>query len=145
MAHPRTGRVEAYSINYLKDEWTPVGNAVAADLAFLKKELPGEFSVTSRTLADDKWTVAVAASDAAPTTWLYDRKAKKLTKLFTSRPALEGQTLGRDAPGRDQVARRADPGVLSHPSAGQRSRRRRPALRGGADGAARPWRSVGPR
>ena len=93
MSHPRTGRIEAYSVNYLKDEWTPVGAAVAADLAFLKKELPGEFSVTSRTLADDKWTVAVAASNAPPTTWIYDRKAKKLTKFFTSRPALEGQTL----------------------------------------------------
>ena len=93
MSHPRTGRIEAYSVNYLKDEWTPVGTAVAADLAFLKKELPGEFSVTSRTLADDKWTVAVAASNAPPTTWIYDRKAKKLTKFFTSRPALEGQTL----------------------------------------------------
>ncbi len=93
MSHPRTGRIEAYSVNYLKDEWTPVGSAVAADLAFLKKQLPGEFSVTSRTLADDKWTVAVAASNAPPTTWLYDRKAKKLTKLFTSRPALEGHTL----------------------------------------------------
>ncbi|MEO7814512.1 MAG: S9 family peptidase [Sphingomicrobium sp.] len=93
MSHPRTGRIEAYSVNYLKDEWTPVGTAVAADLDFLKKQLSGEFSVTSRTLADDKWTVAVAASNAPPTTWLYDRKAKKLTKLFTSRPALEGQTL----------------------------------------------------
>ena len=93
MSHPRTGRIEAYSVNYLKDEWTPVGTAVAADLAFLKKQLPGEYSVTSRTLADDKWTVAVASSSAPPTTWLYDRKARKLTKLFTSRPALEGQTL----------------------------------------------------
>ncbi len=93
LSHPRTGRIEAYSVNYLKDEWTPVGTSVAADLAFLKKQLPGEYSVTSRTLADDKWTVAVASSSAPPTTWLYDRKARKLTKLFTSRPALEGQTL----------------------------------------------------
>ncbi len=93
LAHPRTGRVEAYSVNYLKDEWTPLGSAVAADLAFLKKELPGEFAITSRTLADDKWTVAVASSSAPSTTWLYDRKGKKLTKLFASRPALEGQSL----------------------------------------------------
>ncbi len=98
MANPRTGRIEAYSVNYLKDEWTPVGNVVAGDLAFLKKELPGEFSVTSRTLADDKWTVAVAASDSAPSTWMYDRKLRKLTKMFTSRPALEGQTLAKMIP-----------------------------------------------
>ena len=98
LSHPRTGRVEAYSVNYLKDEWTPIGSAVAADLAFLKKELPGEFAVTSRTLADDKWTVAVASSSAPSTTWLYDRKAKKLTKLFASRPALEGQQLSKMYP-----------------------------------------------
>ena len=93
LSNPRTGRVEAYSVNYLKDEWTPLGGAVASDLAFLKKQLPGEFAVTSRTLADDKWTVAVASPTAPSTTWLYDRKAKKLTKLFASRPALEGQPL----------------------------------------------------
>ena len=98
LSHPRTGRVEAYSVNYLKDEWTPLGNAVAADLAFLKKELPGEFAVTSRTLADDKWTVAVASSSAPSTTWLYDRKARKLTKMFASRPALDGQQLSRMVP-----------------------------------------------
>ena len=98
LSHPRTGRVEAYSVNYLKDEWTPLGNAVAADLAFLKKELPGEFAVTSRTLADDMWTVAVASSSAPSTTWLYDRKARKLTKMFASRPALDGQQLSRMVP-----------------------------------------------
>ena len=98
LSHPRTGRVEAYSVNYLKDEWTPLGTAVAADLAFLKKQLPGEFAVTSRTLADDKWTVAVASSSAPSTTWLYDRKAKKLTKLFASRPALEGIPLSKMYP-----------------------------------------------
>ncbi|MCY7279821.1 MAG: S9 family peptidase [Sphingomonas bacterium] len=98
LSHPRTGRVEAYSVNYLKDEWTPLGGAVASDLTFLKKQLPGEFAVTSRTLADDKWTVSVASSSAASTTWLYDRKAKKLTKLFSSRPALEGQPLSRMYP-----------------------------------------------
>ena len=98
LSHPRTGQVEAYSVNYLKDEWTALGKAVAADLAFLKKELPGEFAVTSRTLADDKWTVAVASSSAPSTTWLYDRKARKLTKLFASRPALEGIALSKMHP-----------------------------------------------
>ena len=98
LSNPRTGRVEAYSVNYLKDEWTPLGGAVAADLAFLKKQLPGEFAVTSRTLVDDKWTVAVASSSAPSTTWLYDRKARKLTKLFASRPALEGLPLSKMHP-----------------------------------------------
>jgi len=98
LANPRSGRIEAYSVNYLKDEWTPIGSAVASDLAFLKRELPGEYSVTSRTLADDKWTVAVASPSAPSTTWMYDRRAKKLTKLFASRPALDGVPLSNMVP-----------------------------------------------
>jgi hypothetical protein len=59
MSNPKTGRVEAYGENYLKNEWIPLGNAVKADLDFLKSRLKGEIGVTSRTDADDKWIVAV--------------------------------------------------------------------------------------
>ena len=88
IANPRTGEVEAYAVNYLKNEWTPIGSAVAADLEFLERSLPGEIAVTSRTLADDKWTVAVSSSTAPGSTYLYDRKNRRLTKLFDSRPNL---------------------------------------------------------
>jgi dipeptidyl aminopeptidase/acylaminoacyl peptidase len=93
MANPRTGEVEAYAVNYLKNEWAPIGNAVAADLKFLQGRLKGEVAVTSRTLADDKWTVAVSRSTEPATTWLYDRRARTLTKLFDSRPELAGKPL----------------------------------------------------
>ena len=98
LTNPRTGEIEAYSVNYLKDEWSPVGSAVAADLAFLKSRLPGEFVITSRTLNDDKWTIGVASSTMPSSTWLYDRKAKTVTKLFASRPALEGLPLSKMHP-----------------------------------------------
>jgi dipeptidyl aminopeptidase/acylaminoacyl peptidase len=90
MASPRTGRIEAYGVNYLKNEWVPVGNAVKADLAFLKAKLPGQFSVSSRTEADDKWIVGLDPGTGPSSAWLYDRKAKSLTKLYTTRPELEG-------------------------------------------------------
>lgn len=93
MANPKTGRIEAYGVNYLKNEWVPVGNAVKADLAFLKSKLPGQIGVTSRTEADDKWIVAHDLGDAPSTAWLYDRKAKTLTKLYETRPELAGATL----------------------------------------------------
>ena len=109
MANPKTGRVEAYAVNYLKNEWVPVGSAVKGDLDFLKSKLKGEISVTSRTDADDKWIVAVDPVTAPSAAWLYDRKAKTLTKLYTSRPELEGAPLAADAPGRDQDPRRARP------------------------------------
>ncbi|HEX8241205.1 MAG TPA: S9 family peptidase [Allosphingosinicella sp.] len=93
MANPRTGRLEAYAVDYLKNEWVPLGGAVKSDLDFLNSRLEGEISVTSRTRADDKWIVAVDPVTAPSSAYLYDRKARKLTKLYTSRPELEGAPL----------------------------------------------------
>jgi dipeptidyl aminopeptidase/acylaminoacyl peptidase len=90
MASPKTGRIEAYSVNYLKNEWVPVGDAVKGDLAFLQSRLKGEINVASRTRADDKWIVALDPGTAPSSAWLYDRKAKTLTKLYTTRPELDG-------------------------------------------------------
>lgn len=98
LANPRTGEVEAYAVNYLKNEWTPIGDAVRADLEYLEKNLDGEIAVTSRTRNDDKWTVAVSSATKPGTTWLYDRKAKTLTKLFDTRPALADQPLSAMLP-----------------------------------------------
>jgi dipeptidyl aminopeptidase/acylaminoacyl peptidase len=90
MADPKTGRIEAYAVNYLKNEWVPVGNSVKGDLAFLQGKLKGDINVTSRTQADDKWIVAVDPGTGPSSAWLYDRKAKSLTKLYTTRPELDG-------------------------------------------------------
>jgi dipeptidyl aminopeptidase/acylaminoacyl peptidase len=98
MANPRTGEIEAYAVNYLRNEWTPVGSAVRDDLAFLRSKLKGDIDVTSRTRADDKWTVASASASQPAVHWLYDRKAKTLTKLFDTRPALNGAPLVEQYP-----------------------------------------------
>jgi dipeptidyl aminopeptidase/acylaminoacyl peptidase len=89
----RTGRVQAYELDYLKSEYVPVGDAIAADLRTLKDKLKGEFSVVSRSDADDKWIVAADPVTAPVSTWLYERNGKRLTKLFTARPELEGAPL----------------------------------------------------
>ncbi|ACJ01427.1 S9 family peptidase [Rhodospirillum centenum] len=93
MANPRTGVVEAYSAYYETNEWFPVGDALKADIAFLNEKAGGEWSVTSRDDADRIWTVAVDRVTEAPAFYLYDRKKKALTRLFTTRPELEGRTL----------------------------------------------------
>ncbi len=98
LGNPMTGRVEAYAVNYLKNEWTALGPKVKGDLDFLQANLKGELAVTSRTDADDKWLVAVDPVTAPSTTYLYDRKAKKLTKLYVSRPELEGAPLAAMTP-----------------------------------------------
>ncbi|MDB5696031.1 MAG: family peptidase [Sphingomonas bacterium] len=91
--HPRTGALEAYTDYYLRNEYVPVGNAVRADLAFLKAQNKGDFSVTSRTDADDKWLVAFDPVTAPAATYLYERSAKKLSQLYVSRPELAGAPL----------------------------------------------------
>src|SRR3990167_3570627 len=93
MFNPKTGKVDAYAVNYLTTEWKPVEPAVKGDLEFLKANLKGEIVVTSRTDADDLWTVAVDPVTAPSSLSLYDRKAKTFSKLYVSRPELEGATL----------------------------------------------------
>jgi dipeptidyl aminopeptidase/acylaminoacyl peptidase len=93
IANPQTGRIDAYAFNYLKSEWTAVDPAVKADFEFLKSHLSGEIGVTSRTYADDLWTVGVDPVTEPPALYLYDRKAKALTKLYVTRPDLEGSPL----------------------------------------------------
>ena len=89
----RTGRVQAYTVDYLRQEYLPLSEDLKADLAFLKENTRGQFMVTSRTEADDKWLVSVDAVTAPPTTWLYERQARRLTRLYATRPELDGAPL----------------------------------------------------
>jgi dipeptidyl aminopeptidase/acylaminoacyl peptidase len=94
----KTGEVQAYNVDYLKQEYVPLSPALKGDLEFLKKSTKGQFTVTSRTEADDKWLVSVDAVTAPPATWLYDRKTKKLKQLYLTRPELEGAPLAQMYP-----------------------------------------------
>jgi len=89
----RTGRAQAYEVDYLTSEYVPIDGALADDLKTLKEKLKGEFSVQARSDADDKWIVVADPVSAPVSTWLYERKGKRLTKLFTARPELEGAPL----------------------------------------------------
>jgi dipeptidyl aminopeptidase/acylaminoacyl peptidase len=93
LVDPATGKVQAYSVQYLKPEWVALDPAVKDDLAFLVQQLKGNVRIGSRTDADDFWTVTVDPVVKPSATYLYDRKAKKLSQLFVSRPELEKATL----------------------------------------------------
>jgi dipeptidyl aminopeptidase/acylaminoacyl peptidase len=90
---PKTGRIQAYSLIYLKGEYVALDPAVKADLDALRAEAKGEFTITSRSDADDKWVVTVDRVSAPVSTWLYDRASKRLTQLYVDRPELEGAPL----------------------------------------------------
>jgi dipeptidyl aminopeptidase/acylaminoacyl peptidase len=85
---PRTRAPQAYTVNYLKPEVTVLNKAVQKDVDLLSKELGDGFAVTSRTLDDSTWIVTADDALMPAASYLYDRKAGKLTKLFDSRPAL---------------------------------------------------------
>ena len=89
MIHPATGVLQAALVDYLKPEWKVLDPAVAPDIVFLNREL-GRWAISSRTDADDKWVVATDNSTAPSSTYVYDRQAGRLTKLFDSRPELAG-------------------------------------------------------
>ena len=93
IADPRTGKVVAYGVNYLRTEWKPLDRETGRDIAFLEGRLTGDVNITSATTDNGKWTVAVDPVTAPTSLWLFDRKSRKLTKLYTPRPALEGMPL----------------------------------------------------
>jgi dipeptidyl aminopeptidase/acylaminoacyl peptidase len=91
--HPKTGRAQAYELEYLKREYRPLDPSIKADLAFLTRAAKGDFSIASRNDADDKWIVGIDRVSSPFAYWIYERKGKRLTKLFATRPELEGAPL----------------------------------------------------
>jgi len=93
LTDPDTYEPIAYSVNYLKNEWTPLNAAAKADLEFLRSKLPGEVAITSATDDGSKLIVAASAAERPATAYIYDRKAKTLTKLYETRPDLAAYKL----------------------------------------------------
>ena len=93
LADPATGKVQAVSVDYLRDEWKVVDPAIRADLEKLEAIGPGDVSVNTRTLDDNTWIVAYSAAEAPLVYYRYDRGTGTLTKLFSARPKLEGKPL----------------------------------------------------
>ncbi|MCU0974754.1 MAG: S9 family peptidase [Steroidobacteraceae bacterium] len=98
LADPATGRIQAFSANYLKSEWAPIGDALAGDIAFLNERTGGNWSVASQSHDNRFWTLGVDRGVEPYAFYLYDRQKKSLERLFTTRPKLEGRTLARMYP-----------------------------------------------
>lgn len=90
---PRTGRVDAYSVNYLTESWKGLAPATQADLDWLTSKLKSAPLVTSRTDDDSVWVVSADPVSQPQASYVFDRKSRTLTKLFVTRPRLEGAEL----------------------------------------------------
>lgn len=96
LSDPRTGELQAVSVDYLREEWKPLGDALTDDLKTLEGIGPGEAGVNARTLDDRTWIVTYSAAESPVVYYRYDRTPGaegKLTKLFSARPALDGKPL----------------------------------------------------
>ena len=93
LRHPVSGEVQAFSVNYLKDEWHFIDKRLKDDFDWLEKHLDKDFFVVSRTRADDKWIVGVDLLSKVSGTYLYNRQTKHLRTLYVARPELLGVPL----------------------------------------------------
>ncbi|WP_369410709.1 S9 family peptidase [Erythrobacter ani] len=90
---PKTGEVEAYSVNYLQNEWVAIDPDLKASMEWLDERLDGEFGISSRTDDDQTWIVWNDPLTAPSATYIYDRAASTLTPFYVARPELEGAPL----------------------------------------------------
>ncbi|MEZ5500790.1 MAG: S9 family peptidase [Steroidobacteraceae bacterium] len=91
--NPRSRVLEAYSVNYLTNEYTAVDDAVRADIERLRNTLGEGFEVVSRTLDDKRWIVVSDEPISAYASYLYERDSGRVVKLFDQRPQLIGAPL----------------------------------------------------
>jgi dipeptidyl aminopeptidase/acylaminoacyl peptidase len=78
--------------------WHALDAGVAADLAALGKVSDGDLEMLGASRDDQRWVVGYLQDDAPMSIYLWDRKAKKATFLYTLRPALSGKKLARMHP-----------------------------------------------
>jgi dipeptidyl aminopeptidase/acylaminoacyl peptidase len=95
---PIDGHVQAASFDYDRRNWKVIDPSIEADLAYLKTVVDGDLEVLSRSQKDEVWTVAYVVSDGPVRYYLYDRKKKAATFLFSNRPALDEVKLAKMHP-----------------------------------------------
>jgi dipeptidyl aminopeptidase/acylaminoacyl peptidase len=90
---PRTHEPQAYAVDYLHTEISPLTPDARKDIERLRSTLGPQFTVTSRTLDDHKWIVVVDDPVHVLSTFLYDRDSGQITKQFDQRPELANAPL----------------------------------------------------
>ena len=86
ICHPVTGALQAVEFDHSTPHWVFLDPKLKADFESINREVPGFIELVSRDNGDEKWIVAIQRSDAPDSYYAFDRKTKKLTKMFDSNP-----------------------------------------------------------
>ena len=117
--HPTERRIQAVSFYRDKLEWQVLDESIAADFEAISQVRRGQFSISSRDLADLHWVISYLTDDGPVYYYLYERESRSSTLLFSNRPELENLPLAPMEPvsysARDGLTIH---GYLTRPSAG---------------------------
>lgn len=95
LPNPAGGEPDAVATECMERNWRVLNPSLRADFDTLQKQVPGFPYIISRTRSDDRWVVAVASGDRPIEYSVYDRKAKRVTPLFSEHPELARHSLPR--------------------------------------------------
>src|SRR5206468_5266734 len=104
---PMTHAIQAVEFNYTSSHWAFLDPKLQSDFEIIGKDVSGlespasprhggaalRLDLTSRDRADRKWIVAARRSDGPAAYYVFDRDAKKLTKLYDECPKLAKESL----------------------------------------------------
>jgi dipeptidyl aminopeptidase/acylaminoacyl peptidase len=93
LSDPQTNAVLAYTSEYERPIWSPIGATLKADIEHLNKQVPGVWDIVSQSRDNSLWTLRIDNVVEPVKFSLYDRKARALKTLFVGRPALTGKPL----------------------------------------------------
>jgi len=108
--NPISGEVDAVWVADERHHWEGLTEDVRTDLRILAEESEGVPHVAGRSRDDRCWLVGYARDDGPAWIAMYVREKRRVNRLFTIQPALEGQPLVKHKP----VSYRARDGLLIH-------------------------------
>lgn len=99
LTHPTKNTLEGVAFVKAKTEWKFYDSSIEADYQFLRTKLgEGNLSISSRSDDDNNWIITYSQADRPAEYHFFDRSAKKLDFLYSSRPKLKDYKLAEMQP-----------------------------------------------
>ena len=93
--HPTEKHIQAVSFIYDRKRWQILDASIEPDLTHLRSVTDGDVEIASRSLDDRYWVVLYVVDDGPARFYLYNRRNRGTTFLFSTRRDLENQRLAK--------------------------------------------------